>query len=135
MGDNPPNVYKNNHICTTFLRCNTPPPCSWFLANENCSGVILVVKSNVWRLWYPIIYWGFHEKGTHSYRCPQGIDRLSPLNECTLQVPFIWNPGYVCSFTSLVLNFSVFTLLALLTSHVLNYFLTRITVIRQLAAA
>ena len=33
-------------------------------------------------------YRGFHEKGNHSL-CPSGIDRKSPLNECSLQVPFI----------------------------------------------
>ena len=40
-------------------------------------------------------YRGFHEKGTLSYLCALGIDRLSPLNECTLQVPFIWNQLYI----------------------------------------
>ena len=35
------------------------------------------------------MYWGFHEKGTLSYLCALGIDRKSPLHECTLQVPFI----------------------------------------------
>ena len=38
-----------------------------------------------------LVYRGFHEKGTLSYLCGLGIDRLSPLNECTLHVPFIWN--------------------------------------------
>ena len=32
--------------------------------------------------------WGFHEKGTPSYLSALGKDRKSPLNECTLQVPF-----------------------------------------------
>ena len=40
-------------------------------------------------------YRGFHEKGTLSYLCALMIDRQSPLNECTLQVPFIWIPLYV----------------------------------------
>ena len=40
-----------------------------------------------WRILF--IYRGFHEKGTLSYLCALGIDRCSPLNECTLQVPFI----------------------------------------------
>ena len=40
-------------------------------------------------------YWGFHEKGTFSYLCALGINRYSPLNECTLQVPFIWNQLYM----------------------------------------
>ena len=39
-------------------------------------------------------YRGFHEKGTLSYLCALGIDRCSPSNECTLQVPFIWNQLY-----------------------------------------
>ena len=32
---------------------------------------------------------GFHEKGSLSYLCAIGIDRQSPLNECTLQETFI----------------------------------------------
>ena len=39
-------------------------------------------------------YLGFHEKGFLSYLCALGIDRQSPLNECTLLEPFIWNPMY-----------------------------------------
>ena len=39
-------------------------------------------------------YWAFHEKGTLGYLCVLGIDRWSPLNECTLKVPFIWNQLY-----------------------------------------
>ena len=32
------------------------------------------------------LYRGFHEKGTLSYLCALGIDRCSPLNECTLPI-------------------------------------------------
>ena len=35
------------------------------------------------------LYWVFQEKGTLSYLWALGIDRYTPLNECTLQVPFI----------------------------------------------
>ena len=47
------------------------------------------------------IYRGFHEKGTHNYLCAFGIDRQSPLNKCTLQVPFIWNQLYINYFNLL----------------------------------
>ena len=39
-------------------------------------------------------YWGFHEKGTHSYLCTYGwIDSLHWMS--VHQVPFIWNQLYL----------------------------------------
>ena len=41
-----------------------------------------------------LTYHEFHEIGSLSYLCALGIDRKSPLNDCTLQETFILNRLY-----------------------------------------
>ena len=54
---------------------------SGFSNQGNQSFEIKIIVETFW-------YWGFQEKSILSYLCALGIDRLSPLNERTLPVPF-----------------------------------------------
>ena len=91
--------------CIQFFPCNKTRYCAYIyrakitvykkrhVSKGNCfqetHGICIKIFSGFST--FKTAYRGIHEKGSLGYLCALGIERQSPLNECTFQEPFIWN--------------------------------------------
>ena len=75
---------------------------SWGNCFQETDGIC--IKISLGFSTFKTAYRGIHEKGSLAYLCALGIERQSPLKECTLQVPSIWNLNetLTCDLTGLV---------------------------------